>query len=93
MVGSIHGDENEGHEVVRVLKRRYRNLRGAELWVVKTINPDGVHAHRRQNARGVDLNRNFSYRWSGAAASSAEDPGPRPFSEPESRASGGSPSV
>jgi hypothetical protein len=86
LVGSIHGDETAGHEIVRILRRRYRDLKGAELWVVKTVNPDGVRANRRQNARGVDLNRNFSYRWTGAAASGAEDPGPRPFSEPESRA-------
>jgi protein MpaA len=86
VVGSIHGDENEGHEVIRALKRRHRDLSGAELWVVKTVNPDGIDANRRQNARGVDLNRNFSYRWDGAGASSAENPGPRPFSEPESRA-------
>jgi zinc carboxypeptidase/N-acetylmuramoyl-L-alanine amidase-like protein len=86
VVGSIHGNETEGHEIVRILARRYRDLRGTELWVVKTVNPDGADADRRQNVRGVDLNRNFSYRWSGAAASSAEDPGPHPFSEPESRA-------
>lgn len=87
VVGSIHGNEREGHEVVRLLRRRYRDLRGVELWVVKTVNPDGVEAGRRSNARGVDLNRNFSYRWNGGASpSTGEYPGPHPFSEPESRA-------
>jgi murein peptide amidase A len=87
VVGSIHGDEPEGQEVVHILKHRYRDLRGVELWVVKSVNPDGVRAGTRQNARGVDLNRNFSYRWRGGVPrSSGNYPGPHPFSEPESRA-------
>jgi hypothetical protein len=87
VVGSIHGNEPEGQEIAQVLKRSYRNLRGVQLWVAKSVNPDGVEAGTRQNARGVDLNRNFSYRWSGGVPrSSGYYPGPHPFSEPESRA-------
>ncbi len=87
VVGSIHGNEPEGHEIVAILRRRYRDLQGVDLWLVRTVNPDGVEAHRRQNARGIDLNRNFSYRWSGGVSrSSGYYPGPHPFSEPESRA-------
>jgi hypothetical protein len=87
VVGSIHGNETEGHEIVRVLRRSYRNIRGVDLWVVNTVNPDGVRAGTRKNARGVDLNRNFSYRWRGGAPrSSGYYPGPHPFSEPETRA-------
>jgi hypothetical protein len=87
VVGSIHGDETEGHEIVRVLRHSYRDLRGVQLWVVKTVNPDGVDAGTRKNAHGVDLNRNFSYRWRGGVPhSSGYYPGPHPFSEPESRA-------
>ena len=87
VVGSIHGNEAEGQEIVHVLKHSYRDLRGVELWVVKSVNPDGVKAGTRQNARGVDLNRNFSYHWRGGVPRSSGDyPGPHPFSEPESRA-------
>jgi hypothetical protein len=87
VVGSIHGDETEGHEIVRILRHRYRDARGVKLYVVKSVNPDGVAANRRKNARGVDLNRNFSYRWEGGVSSSnGYYPGPHPFSEPESRA-------
>jgi zinc carboxypeptidase/N-acetylmuramoyl-L-alanine amidase-like protein len=87
VVGSIHGNEPEGQEIVHVLKRSYRHLRGVELWVVKSVNPDGVEAGTRTNHRGVDLNRNFSYHWRGGGdPSSGEYPGPHPFSEPESRA-------
>lgn len=87
VVGSIHGDETEGHEIVRVLRRRYQDAQHVQLWVVKTVNPDGVAANARKNAHGVDLNRNFSYRWEGGVSkSSGYYPGPHPFSEPETRA-------
>jgi N-acetylmuramoyl-L-alanine amidase-like protein/zinc carboxypeptidase len=87
VVGSIHGDETEGHEIVRRLKRSHRDTPGVQLWVVTSVNPDGVEAGTRKNARGVDLNRNFSYRWRGGVSpSSGYYPGPHPFSEPESRA-------
>jgi protein MpaA len=87
VVGVIHGDERAGLRVTRALKRRWRELRGAQVWVVDAVNPDGLEAGTRKNARGVDLNRNFPYRWSSAEPpSSGYYGGPRPFSEPESRA-------
>jgi N-acetylmuramoyl-L-alanine amidase len=86
VVGSVHGDERAGLAVVRALRRR-ANLDGVDLWVVPTFNPDGLRAGQRQNGRGVDLNRNFSYRWREAGYRwSRYYSGPRPFSEPESRA-------
>jgi hypothetical protein len=87
VVGSIHGDETEGYEIVRILRHRYRDARGVKLYVVKSVNPDGIEANTRKNVHGVDLNRNFSYRWEGGVPPSSEYyPGPHPFSEPESRA-------
>jgi N-acetylmuramoyl-L-alanine amidase len=86
VVGNIHGDEAAGLRVTRVLLRAFRDVRGVDLWVVPTVNPDGLAHGTRRNARGVDLNRNFSYRWRGGVpASSGYYPGPHPFSEPESR--------
>jgi Predicted carboxypeptidase len=87
VVGVIHGDEPAGAAVTRQILRRYRDIGGVDLWVVKTVNPDGLAHHTRRNAHGVDLNRNFSYRWrDGVPPSSGYYPGPHPFSEPESQA-------
>jgi hypothetical protein len=59
--------------------------KGVQLWIVPEMNPDGTAADARQNAHGVDLNRNFPYQWQ-----KVTDPvyysGPRPLSEPETRA-------
>lgn len=87
VVGQIHGDEPEGRRIVRILRRQYGDLDHVEVWTVMTANPDGAELDARKNAHGVDLNRNFSFRWSGAEPpSSGYFGGPRPFSEPESRA-------
>src|SRR3954453_12352848 len=86
VVGIVHGDEPAGFQVIRALRREHRDIRGVARWTVATINPDGWAAGRRTNAHGVDLNRNFSYNWSGAEPDgSGYYAGPHPFSEPEPR--------
>ena len=42
---------------------RQKPPRGTALWLIEDLNPDGHAAGTRQNANGVDLNRNFPYRW------------------------------
>ena len=91
VVGVIHGDERGGLRIVRAIKREASRdqgeLTGTQLWAIATVNPDGLRAHTRKNAHGVDLNRNFPYRWHGNVPhSSGYYPGPRPASEPETRA-------
>jgi protein MpaA len=87
VVGVIHGDEPAGLRVTRALRRRYAEMKGATVWVVNSVNPDGLRAAARRNSRGVDLNRNWPYRWQGGVPrSSGYYPGPRPLSEPETRA-------
>ena len=91
VIGVIHGDERAGLRIIRALEREAANeadaLAGTQLWVVPTVNPDGLKGHTRKNSRGVDLNRNFPYRWRGhVPQSSGYYPGPRPASEPETRA-------
>ena len=85
VVGSIHGDEREGHEVIRWLRRMPRS-EDVAIRTLMTANPDGVEARTRVNADGVDLNRNFPYRWRAAEQpGTAYYPGPEPASEPETR--------
>lgn len=88
VVGAIHGNETAGMPVVARLRAHPPRLApGVALWLVSTINPDGVAAGTRQNGRGVDLNRNFPDGWRAQGApGSTFYSGPRPLSEPESRA-------
>ena len=85
VVGSIHGSETAGHAVISELRRRIPPS-GVQLWLVTTANPDGARAGTRQNARGVDLNRNFPRRWRGGGRpGDTYYPGPSAASEPETR--------
>ncbi|HEX2360124.1 MAG TPA: M14 family zinc carboxypeptidase [Solirubrobacterales bacterium] len=87
VVGVIHGDERAGLRVLDRLRAFGDRLEGTQLWAIDALNPDGLKAHTRKNARGVDLNRNFPYRWRGGVPrSSGYYPGPGPASEPEVRA-------
>jgi protein MpaA len=82
VVGCIHGDERAGIAVARRLERMAPT--NVDLWILPVLNPDGVAARSRANAHGVDLNRNFPYRW--RVLSGVDYSGSHPLSEPESRA-------
>jgi protein MpaA len=81
--GCIHGTECAGIAVVRALERVRTRL---DLWIVPSLDPDGYAIGRRQNGRGVDLNANWSSGWRGGGRPwDTYYPGPRPFSERETR--------
>jgi protein MpaA len=84
LVGCLHGNECAGISILSALAR-LALPKGIQLWLVPEMNPDGTAADTRQNADGVDLNRNFPFHWRPVF-----DPtyysGPRPLSEPETRA-------
>lgn len=98
LVGGIHG----GYEANTVLLAEklvdhFRAnpadvLPGIRLVIIPVANPDGLARSYglagRFNASGVDLNRNWGCNWSETAylGDMPIDPGPRPFSEPETRA-------
>jgi murein peptide amidase A len=86
VVGCIHGNEPAGMPLVRALERSGA-LAGTEIVVLPTVNPDGCLAlGTRQNAHGVDLNRNFPSNWAPIGRrGSFQWSGPRPLSEPETR--------
>ena len=60
VVGDVHGNERAGERIVARLRRAHPQ--GAQLWLIRSANPDGAAAGTRQNARGADLNHNFPYR-------------------------------
>jgi protein MpaA len=84
LVGCIHGNECAGRAILVALAHEPVPA-SVQLWLVPSLNPDGAAAHTRQNADGVDLNRNFPYRWR-AGGGPTYYAGRHALSEPESRA-------
>jgi murein peptide amidase A len=83
VVGCIHGTECAGIAITRALEQTHTT---ADLWIVPDLNPDGYAHGTRQNAYGVDLNANWSSGWqAGGRPWDFSYPGPRPFSETETR--------
>jgi protein MpaA len=83
VVGCIHGNEPAGIAIARSLEHATLPPDTA-LWIVPSLNPDGVAADTRQNGHSVDLNRNFPWLWRDLEG--IYDSGPRALSEPETRA-------
>ncbi|HKP97670.1 MAG TPA: M14 family zinc carboxypeptidase [Fibrobacteria bacterium] len=85
LIGGTHGDERA---TVAILDNFAASRLGPgglahPVAVLSLHNPDGHAADMRYNARGVDLNRNFTHNWS---PDSEEPAGPVPLSEPETAA-------
>jgi carboxypeptidase D len=89
--GNIHGPEKLGCELVMFLAYTLADSYGIsprltalvndlEIMLIPMVNPDGATANQRQNANGVDLNRDYGYMWNAWGAS------PDWFSQPETRA-------
>jgi predicted deacylase len=83
VMSTMHGDEPATRRILAAL-RDGAPISGIDLWVVPVVNPDGLARHTRKNAHGVDLNRNYPYRW--ADLDGRYESGPRAASEPETRA-------
>ncbi len=92
VMAGVHGDEADGVEVVRALRNIVCDLPGAALGGARLVlmplaNPDGAAAETRQNARGIDINRNFPERDFGTGEKSGQYYGGEvAASEPETRA-------
>jgi protein MpaA len=86
VIGTIHGDEPVGAPLVRQLAKWLEGhpdlLKGKQVALIPIANPDGLVHGARLNVRGRDINRNWpSDNWIPGARR-----GPRPLSEPETRA-------
>ena len=84
ILGGIHGSEPGGVDLVQDLEdwiREKGTPKGLTLLFVNPANPDGLAKGKRENAHGIDLNRNFP------ASNFRPHPksGRQPLSEPESR--------
>lgn len=91
MCGVHHGNEGMGAELCLLLAQYLTDNYGInatittlvdtrEIWIIPMVNPDGHEMGTRENANGVDLNRDYGYMWGGWGGS------PAPFSQPETQA-------
>ena len=86
VIGVIHGNEDDGVAIVDEL-RANPVPDGVELWIVESMNPDGQANQVRTNDNGVDLNRNFPYKWGPIGVpGDSQYAGSGPASEPETQA-------
>ena len=83
VMAAMHGDETGPSRILYNLMDG-RAIKGADIWVIPKYNRDGVVRHTRQNAHGVDLNRNYPRHWKRMGG--ATNSGPRAASEPETKA-------
>ena len=75
------------------LPKQYKELRNSRILCIPIVNPwglmadnqTGTSAIRRGNSRGVDINRNFDYKWSQNTGNFGLSKGDSAFSEVESQ--------
>lgn len=94
-VGTIHGNESSSSGMMRAwvneLEANPSRVQGKRIVVIPTINPDGLAANTRMNARKVNLNRNFpTDNWTSdindTDGKHKAGGGKKPLSEPEAAA-------
>ena len=89
IMAGVHGDEQTGVDVVRSIHASLSGFQidGHRIVLMPCANPDGYAANTRQNANGVDINRNFPDKTYGSAEKSGKYcSGESAASEPETKA-------
>ena len=89
--GGIHGTEPTSaqlaNRLVRFLRDKPQIWRNTPIAILPQANPDGLAKGTRQNINGVDCHRNFpAHNWRTSRPGNRYYGGPRPLSEPETRA-------
>ena len=64
IIGVFHGEEPQGEFLINeYLKQDLTDIKNT-LYFIPCLNPDGKSVNKRQNANGIDLNRNFpTHNW------------------------------
>lgn len=91
VIGPLHGDDREAYDLTARLAAHLSQspsqLAGKRITVVRDPNPDGRNRGRLENARGVDLDRNFATAaWQRVSWGNHWVSGRAADSEPETRA-------
>lgn len=85
--GAIHGDEPATRlQAERLIEELLDRPPGRETWIIPVVNVDGLLGGSKNNARDVDLNRNFAARNWVATYPGGYNPGATAESEPETQA-------
>jgi len=85
--GAIHGDEPASALLAtRLIEELVDRPPGRETWIIPAVNVDGLLAGSKNNARDVDLNRNFASSTWRTDHPPGYHPGAVAESEPETQA-------
>lgn len=58
VIGTVHGDEPQGKILIENYIKNCQSAKNRILFI-PCLNPDGLNLNTRQNANGIDINRNF----------------------------------
>ena len=58
IIGVVHGEEQQGKYLIEKYLKNNTEFKNHMIFI-PCLNPDGMLINKRQNANGVDLNRNF----------------------------------
>ena len=59
IIGVVHGEEPQGKFLIENYLKQETPAGQNRLLFIPCLNPDGFETNKRQNANGIDLNRNF----------------------------------
>ena len=87
LFGAIHGDEPVSQLMLeRLADELVERPPGRDTWIIPCVNVDGLIAGTRDNANGVDLNRNFASKSWGEQRRPGYHPGEAAEDQPETQA-------